>query len=75
MRYLCGLILLLALGCSNQDAAVVSSNFRETTRDELKQAMHYHGVLFAERDVQGEWYFFRKGKRCRLLAYVDARKN
>jgi len=75
MRYLCVFLFLLVVACSNQNAEVVPSKFEEATREELRQAMRYHGILFAERDDTGEWYFLRQGKRCRLFAYADARKN
>lgn len=34
---------------------------------ELKQKMSYHGTLIIQRDLEtGEWFFYRKGKKCRL---------
>jgi hypothetical protein len=33
--------------------------------------MRYHGILFAEQDDKGEWYFIRNGKRCRLFAHLE----
>lgn len=34
---------------------------------EVKQKMFYHGTLVTQRDLKtGEWFFYRKGKRCIL---------
>lgn len=72
-RRFCLLALLLgifiSLGCSNPEARVVPFRAEEPSVEELRQAMRYHGVLFAEQDESGEWYFRREGKRCRLFAY------
>jgi secreted PhoX family phosphatase len=46
----------------------------EPSREELKEAMRYHGILYAEMDKNGEWYFVRDGKRCRLFAYAYKEK-
>lgn len=46
--------------------------FPIVSREVLRKAMHYHGILFAEQNKTGEWYFMRDGKCCRLFAYLDA---
>ena len=65
------LLLVLVSACTNSNATVQPIGFKEPSREELKEAMQYHGVCFAEQDEQGEWYFYRDGKRCRLFAHVD----
>ena len=59
------------VACSGKEATVQNVGFDEPSREELKEAMHYHGVTFAEQDTDGEWYFYRDGQRCRLFAYLD----
>lgn len=35
--------------------------------EKIKHKMSYHGTLVVKRDLTiGEWYFWRKGRRCRL---------
>jgi hypothetical protein len=63
------LFFLFIAACSSSDATVQNIGFEEPTREELKVAMRYHGVRFAEQDNNGEWYFYRDGQRCRLFAY------
>jgi len=53
-----------------KNTVVIQGN-SEPTRGELKKAMKYHGILYAERDKNGEWYFIRDGQRCRLFAYKE----
>lgn len=54
--------------CTGREATVQPSGMREPSSEELKVAMRYHGIQFAEQDENGEWYFYRDGKRCRLFA-------
>ena len=75
MRYLILLIFLITVACSNAEITVKSSDYKEPTRQELRKAMGYHGILFAEQDDNGKWYFTRDGKRCRLFAFLDNKKN
>ena len=73
MRFLYLAIILLILACSNSDISVNPPDYWEPTREELRKAMRYHGVTFAEQDDTREWVFIRGGKRCRLFAYLDNR--
>jgi len=73
MRFLYLPIILLILACSNSDISVNPPDYWEPTREELRKAMRYHGVTFAEQDDTREWVFIRGGKRCRLFAYLDNR--
>lgn len=41
--------------------------FKQASRQQLRKAMHYHGILFAQQDDKGEWYFVRDGERCKLF--------
>ncbi len=70
-KYVCLFLVSLIAACSSSEATVKPLGFEEPTREELKEAMHYHGVQFAEQDNDGKWYFYRDGKRCRLFAYLD----
>jgi len=69
-KYTCLLLLFAITACSSGEARVQSVGFEEPTREELKHAMRYHGVVFAEQGNDGEWYFYRDGQRCRLFAHV-----
>ena len=71
-KYLILLLFLFIAACSSSEATVQSIGFEEPTREELKVAMRYHGVRFAEQDNDGEWYFYRDGKRCRLFAHLKS---
>jgi hypothetical protein len=71
MRYLFLIILLITtFGCSNHESKVSLSNPEEPTREELRNAMRFHGILVAKQDENYEWYFMRQGKRCPLFAYL-----
>ena len=72
MRYAFLLIFLMVAACSNSNMTVTSSNRVEPTKQELRKAMRHHGILFAQQDDSGEWYFMRDGKRCRLFAYLKS---
>lgn len=75
MKY-CVLVLILFLAaCSNNEKTVQPSSHQEPTREELKDAMKYHGVQYAEEGDNGEWYFYRNGKRCRLFSYLEHSKQ
>jgi uncharacterized metal-binding protein len=42
--------------------------FHEPTEKELKIAHKYHGINYAEQnEIDGEWYFKRDGKVCKLF--------
>jgi hypothetical protein len=71
MRYVFLFILLTIAACSNANITVTASKEIEPTRQELRKAMRHHGVLFAQQDDKGEWYFVRNGKRCRLFSRVE----
>jgi len=75
MRYFCLLALLLTVACSNSTIKATPANGSEPTREELRNAMYYHGILFAQEDNNGEWYFLRDGKRCRLFAHLQIPKK
>ena len=34
----------------------------------IKQAHRYHGIIFSEADQFGYRYFWREGRKCRLLS-------
>lgn len=72
VKYIGILFITLIVACSGKDATVQHVGFEEPSREELKKAMNYHGVAFAEQDRDGQWYFYRDGKRCRLFAYLDS---
>ena len=75
MRYWYLIIVLVIGACSNGDITVKPSDYREPAREDLRKAMRYHGILFAKQDYNREWYFIRKGKRCRLFAYLEDPEN
>jgi len=76
MRYLFLTILLITtLACSNIESEVSLSDFEEPTREELRNAMRFHGILIAKQDENREWYFVRDGKRCPLFSYLKTRHN
>ncbi len=77
MRYLFLIIFLITtFACSNHESKVSLSNPEEQpTREELRNAMRFHGILFAKQDENHEWYFMREGKRCPLFAYLKNRHN
>ena len=75
MRFLSITMLIAVLGCTNTDLTVEAPEYWEPTQEELRQAMRYHGITFAEQDDNREWFFIRSGKRCRLFAYLDNRKS
>jgi len=54
---------------------VVPCGYWEPTCAELRKAMRYHGILFAQEDEKHEWYFMRDGKRCRLFGYLNKVKR
>jgi hypothetical protein len=70
---LLGLLVIIHLQRWAEGVKVIQDNF-EPTREELKGAMRYHGILYAEMDKNGEWYFVRDGKRCRLFTYAYKEK-
>jgi hypothetical protein len=71
MRYLFLIILLITtFACSNPESKVSLSNSEEPTREELRNAMRFHGILVAKQDENYKWYFMREGKRCPLFAYL-----
>lgn len=74
-RYFYLLVLLITVSCSESTFTVTPADLREPTRDELRHAMKYHGILFAQQDEEGDWYFLRDGKRCCLFAYVQNPEN
>jgi len=75
MRFLYLFILLTILACSNSGITAKPPDYWEPTRQELRKAMRYHGITFAEQDDNREWVFIRSGKRCRLFAYLDNRRS
>jgi len=76
MRYLFLIILLITtFACSNHESKVSLSNSEEPTREELRDAMRFHGILVAKQDENREWYFVREGKRCPLFAYLKKQHN
>lgn len=76
MRNLFLIILLITtFACSNHESKVSLSNPEEPTREELRNAMRFHGILVAKQDENHEWYFMREGKRCPLFAYLKKLHN
>ena len=71
MKNIVVLLLLLIAACSSGERTVKPSDYPEPTQEELKQAMRYHGITYAEQDSNGEWIFYRDGQRCRLFAYQE----
>jgi hypothetical protein len=64
------LLIITGLQWRYEEIKVIQGN-PEPTREELRKAMRYHGILYAEQDDNGEWYFIRDGKRCRLFVYKE----
>ncbi|WAC06598.1 MAG: hypothetical protein OS130_10065 [Thermodesulfobacteriota bacterium] len=54
---------------------VIPCGYWEPTRDDLRKAMRYHGILIAQEDEDHQWFFIRDGKRCRLFAYLKTVKR
>ena len=75
LRYSYLLIALTIFSCSWGDIKVKPSGYKEPTKEELRKAMRYHGILFAEQDNRGEWYFIRNGKRCWLFAHLEDQRG
>jgi len=76
MRYLFLIILLLTtFACSNNESKVSVSNPEEPSREKLRNAMRFHGILVAKQDENHEWYFMREGKRCPLFAYLKKQQH
>jgi hypothetical protein len=50
------LLVITGLQWRAEEVKVIQGN-PEPTREELRKAMRYHGILFAEMDELGEWYF------------------
>lgn len=77
MRYLALIVLLMiTFACSSNDIKVADSEHKEPTREELRKAMRYHGILIAMQDEKNhEWYFIRDGKRCSLFSYLKNRQR
>ena len=76
MRYLFLIILLITtFACSNHESTVSLYNPVEPTREELRNAMRFHGIIVAQQDENHEWYFMREGKRCPLFAYLKKQHN
>ena len=69
------IFLIITFGCSNNDSRVTPSLIEEPTREELRNAMRFHGILIAKQDENLEWHFMRDGKRCPLLAYSKKQEN
>lgn len=67
--YLCVLFLCAISACSQGEAVVYSGKADMPSREELRRAMRYHGIMSAERDEDGQWYFLRDGKRCALFGF------
>ncbi len=53
---------------------VTIENYPERTVEELREAHAYHGIKFSEQGVDGDWFFVRDGKRCKLFAYLGRKK-
>lgn len=71
-RYLLIPLFLCAVSaCSEGEAIVYSDVVKVPSRDELRRAMRYHGVMSAQRDEDGQWYFIRDGKRCQLFSFAQ----
>ncbi|WAC07479.1 MAG: hypothetical protein OS130_14865 [Thermodesulfobacteriota bacterium] len=69
------IILIITFACSKQESKISLSNPEEPTREELRNAMRFHGILIAKQDENHEWYFMREGKRCPLFAYLKKQRN
>jgi hypothetical protein len=69
------IFLIITFGCFNNDSRVTPSLIEEPTREELRNAMRFHGILIAKQDENHEWYFMREGKRCPLFAYLKKQEN
>lgn len=67
--------LMITFACSNNDIKVTSSLIEEPTREDLRAAMRFHGILVAKQDENHEWYFIRGGKRCPLFAHFKKQEN
>ena len=53
LRYSYLLIALTIFSCSWGDIKVKPSGYKEPTKKELRKAMRYQGILFAEQDNRG----------------------
>jgi hypothetical protein len=67
--------LITTFACSYDESKVTRSTTDEPTREELRNAMRFHGILFAKQDENHEWYFDRNGKRCPLFAYLEKQRR
>jgi hypothetical protein len=76
MRYLFLIFFLMTTwACSDHESKVVLYHPPEPTREELRKAMRFHGILVAKQDENHEWYFVRGGKRCPLFSYLKNQHN
>ena len=47
------------------DALVLPGPPKQDYR-EIKKRMRFHGTLAVEMDMNGQWWFYREGMKCRL---------
>jgi len=69
---------LLMIGMANQEkwtlTKVVVSVPAEPTKEELKEAMKYHGIDYSyQRKSDLVWVFDRENKQCELFAYKEGK--
>jgi len=59
---------------ASKKVVIIENPYKEYLKSnkDIKRAMRYHGIQFAEYDCdKHEWFFIRKGDRCNLFAYLE----
>ena len=59
----------LLLQLKQTAAVVIAVAVDKMTTKELAEAHAHHGILWSFQERDGEWYFLREGKKCKLFAY------
>ena len=61
-------LTVCVLYACNEEPIVQKGKLEYKTRIELKEAMKYHGLVFAKQDKDtGKWYFERNGEKINLF--------
>lgn len=68
------LAISLVLLTSCTDAKMQEGHLHEPSCAKLRAAHKYHGILYSYQERNGQWYFNRDGKKCKLFNYLKDRR-
>ena len=74
LSFLCMMLTfntMLLLQLRETTPTIIAVAVDEMTTKELAEAHTYHGILWSFQERDGEWYFLREGKKCKLFAYKE----